>query len=222
MNLPPNEDTDCILILLSGHPLNDAAVDAAREHLTLRHILLSDDWDEWKGTIGGLSGRFVFNFLSPRILHQPVLSRETVNFHPASPDYPGIGSASMALFDRVETFGATAHRMADEPDTGDILLVERFPVQPDDTCETLPQRAGESCLNLLRKMARHIREHGALPEASGERWSRKPITRKEFEEWLVLDTEDPETFERKIRCARNSKYPGPYVIVHGHKFSLSD
>ena len=222
MSAPPNEDTECILILRNGCALNDAAVDAARGYLTLSHILLSDDWDDWKGTIGGLSGRYVFNFLSPRILRQPILSRETVNFHPASPDYPGVGSASMALFDDVPVFGATAHRMEDEPDTGDILLVERFPVQTDDNCETLSQRAEESCLNLLREMAKNISEHGALPDPSPERWSRKPVTRKDFNEWLVLDTENTEAFERKIRCARHSKYPGPYVIVHGHKFGLSD
>lgn len=211
-----------ILIVRSGSPLNAEATDAVQQVLDLRHVLESADGDAWAGRLDGLEGRFVFNFLSDRILKGGVLAREAVNFHPAPPEYPGRSTASYALFEGALDFGATAHRMAVAPDSGAILQVRRFPILPSDGCADLAARAERACLELLRETAACVARTGALPAPCGETWKRKPYTRKDFEKWLILDPSDPETFERKIRAARHPIYPGPYVIVRGRRFALDD
>lgn len=211
-----------ILIVRSGCSLNEDAAAAARDALDLRHVLESADHDSWSPRLDGLDGRIVLNFLGDRILKGAVLEREAVNFHPAPPEYPGRCTASYALFDGAATFGATAHRMAARPDSGDILAVRRFPIAADEGCAAVASRAENACLDLLRDIVAHVGRIGALPPPSGETWRRKPLTRKQFEDWLVLDPSDPATFERKIRASRHPRYPGPYVYVNGRRFSLDE
>lgn len=211
-----------ILIVRSGSRLNAEATDAVGRELDLRHVLESADGDAWVGRLDGLEGRFVFNFLSDRILKGGVLAREAVNFHPAPPEYPGRSTASYALFDGARDFGATAHRMTAAPDSGAILLVRRVPILPSDGCADLAARAERACLDLLRETVAYVARTGSLPAPCGETWKRKPYTRKDFEKWLVLDPSDPDTFERKIRAAQHPIHPGPYVFVNGHRFSLDE
>lgn len=212
----------CILIVRSGDPLNADAITAARAALDVRYVLESATADQWQDRLDELVGTFVLNFLSDRILKGPILNRQTVNFHPAPPEYPGRGTASYALFDNSATFGATAHTMASQPDSGDILLVQQFPIDDGMGCAEVAKQAEAACLSLLREICTHLGNTGTLPPPSNETWRGKPSTRKDFDNWLVLDPDDPEEFEKKIRCARHPKYPGPYVYVHGHRFSLAD
>ncbi|MGQ0663032.1 MAG: hypothetical protein ACT4P2_05495 [Pseudomonadota bacterium] len=93
---------------------------------------------------------------------------------------------------------------------------------PNDTCETLYLRAEVACIELLSVCMHHLATSGELPPPCGWKWGRKPITRKEFEEWLVVDPTNAEAMERKIRAARHSKFPGPYVMVNGHRFALAE
>lgn len=211
-----------LLIVRSGCHLNEDAVAAARDALDLRHVLESADHDSWAPRLDDLDGRVVLNFLSDRILKGAVLERDAVNFHPAPPEYPGRCTASYALFDSAATFGATAHRMAATPDSGKILMVQRFPIAADEGCDVVAGRAEDACLDLLRAVVAHVGRTGALPPPSGETWQCKPFTRKQFEDWLVLDPADPATFERKIRASRHPRYPGPYVYVNGRRFSLDE
>jgi methionyl-tRNA formyltransferase len=194
----------------------------AGRFLDVRHVLESGRWEEWKDRLETMEGEFVLNLLSDRILKGAILKRQTVNFHPAPPEYPGCGTASYAIFDGASSFGATAHIMADKPDSGAILKVKRFPILETDGCENLAGKAEAACLELMAEIAAHIQAEGALPSPNGEAWQRKAFTRKEFQEWLILDPADPETFERKIRAARHSRYPGPYVYVNGRRFSLAE
>ncbi|HTW32296.1 MAG TPA: formyltransferase family protein, partial [Candidatus Sulfotelmatobacter sp.] len=90
---------------------------------------LPEDLRWWKGD-------YIFSYLSPWIIPDGLLeraNRAALNFHPASPDYPGIGCYNFALYDEVDTYGATCHHMAKEVDAGDIVAVKTFRVFPTDT-----------------------------------------------------------------------------------------
>lgn len=164
----------------------------------------------------------IISFLSPVIVPPHLLTADTINFHPAPPDYPGRGSASIAIYEGASHYGATVHRMARKVDTGDILLTKRFPIGPQDGCEHLFERAENLCLALLDETMAHVARHGRFPPPNGERWTRQAMTRKQFEDWLIVDPNDPADMERKIRAARHSRFPGPYLIVNGHRFALCE
>jgi len=222
MTTEKSDPPSCILIVASDHRLNTEVIEKVKNTLDLCNLLFSKDERYWQNEISQMDGSFVLNFLSPYILRGTVLKRKTINFHPAPPQYPGRGGASYALFDGVETFGATAHEMTERIDAGNILAVKRFPIELNETCDVLFRRAEDHCLALLHDMVDHISVHHALPPPCGESWSGKAVTRKKFQQWLILDPDDKEAFEKKILAAKHPDYSGPYVVVHGHRFGLNE
>ncbi|MBI3416689.1 MAG: hypothetical protein HY043_15460 [Verrucomicrobia bacterium] len=166
---------------------------------------------------------FLFNFLSPVILPEALLAKVTraaINFHPAPPEWPGIGSASFALFENASDFGVTAHIMTGQVDAGPILRVLRFPILRAETCEQLFNRSLNYSLMQFYEVLASVASSG-LVEPSGDSWRRKAITRKEFEKWMTLSPNDsPELIARKERAVRHSRFPGPFMEVAGLRFEL--
>src|SRR5438309_8661335 len=57
-------------------------------------------------------GDYIVSYLSRWIIPETVLRRAriaAINFHPASPDYPGIGCNNFALYDGAGAYGVTSH-----------------------------------------------------------------------------------------------------------------
>jgi methionyl-tRNA formyltransferase len=165
---------------------------------------------------------FVLNFLSPVIVPQAVLDAAriaAVNFHPAPPKWPGVGSASFALYEGDQTFGVTAHLMSAKVDSGPILRTLRFPILPEDDCQLLWSRALHHTLTLFYEVAFDLATSGQA-RLSGENWERPAITRKQFEQWMrILPGTPVEAIRRKVRALRHPRFPGPFMEVAGVRFT---
>ena len=122
----------------------------------------------------------LLNFLSaPRISKDDLRKfRWAINFHPAPPEYPGVGSASLALHDGRTEHGVTAHLMTPRYDDGLILRVRRFPIEAEGY-KALFERSLDECLILFREVVRAIAEGEPL-RTTTESWARRPYTRSEF------------------------------------------
>lgn len=167
-----------------------------------------------------LKPNYVFSFLYPKILKGSLLDKSCcINFHPAPPEYPGRGSASLALYNGDKYYGATAHIMVREVDAGKILLVKRFPILKNETCDNLFERGEEACSELYYEIIEFIKDRNYV-YLSGYKWARKAVTKKEFEEWLILNSSNKKDFEKKIKASQHPRFPGPYIKVHGRLFSL--
>src|SRR5512143_1330310 len=71
-------------------------------------------------------GDYIISYLSRWVVPAELLSRArkaAINFHPASPEYPGIGCNNFALYEDAKEYGATCHHMASTVDTGKIIAV---------------------------------------------------------------------------------------------------
>jgi len=216
-----NKKATCILLIGENEYLNKCAILFAEQKLDLIAVVRSKDTFIKEENLAELKPDYVFSFLSDRILKGPLLEFKNVNFHPAPPEWPGRGSASLAIYHSSVSYGATAHIMTVNIDDGPILSVKRFGILPDESCESLFSRGENACLELFYEIVTHIVIHNALPEPSGEQWKRKAMTRKQFEKWLILNPDDRDDFVRKIKATRHSKYPGPYILIHGYKFALT-
>lgn len=212
----------CILFIGKKEGLNASAVLFARQIFDIKALIRHDDALPDDSMLMKLQPDIVISFLNEKILQGAWLQCRNVNFHPAPPEWPGRGSASLAIFHGSEIYGATAHEMRSAVDSGTILAVRRFPIPPGETCESLFARAEHACLELFFEIGTYFAMQGELPEAAKETWQRKAMSRKQFSEWLILDQEDKDTFERKIKASQHSSFPGPYVIIHGYKFGLVD
>jgi len=144
-------------------------------------------------------------------------ARAAVNFHPASPDYPGIGCNNFALYEGAAEYGATCHHMAPRVDTGAIIRVKRFPVLPGDDVESLLKRTYEHQLQLFYEIAAIMAEGAELP-VSEERWTRPPFTRVQFNELFRITSDmDHEEIARRVRAVSYRQWQ-PYVEIEGFRF----
>jgi methionyl-tRNA formyltransferase len=163
---------------------------------------------------------YLFNFLSPIKIPMFIINKAkygAINFHPGPHCYPGVGAASLALFDQCETFGVTAHFMEENYDSGPIILERNFKIDKEFNAERLFERALFECCLLLNDVVHKIKNGDRFNVVN--QWSRNSITRKEFENWLVIHrVQSNENIERKITSIIHSKYGGPYVYIGEHKF----
>jgi len=167
---------------------------------------------------------YLFNFMSPKKVPKSVLDNinlYAINFHPASPRYPGVGSASYAIYNQEKYYGVTAHLMTENFDDGRIINVLEFPILKEENCDKLFERAIVYSLLQFYEVLMTLSRKRKL-EFNGLKWSRKAITRSEFEEWMFIDEKSTEIDAiRKINALKNSKYPGPFIRRYGTIFQLS-
>jgi len=164
---------------------------------------------------------YIFNFLSPKLLSPRILNMAracAINFHPGSYEYPGVGSASMSLFDRQREYGVSAHIMEPLIDSGPIICERFFKIPEDIDSSTLFNLALMECKELLIDTLKLLK-NDPIPSQIRS-WARPPVSRAEFEEWLfLLNIESNPELELKIHSSKHPTFPGPYIRVGQHVFS---
>ena len=229
MSQPLNPSKPSCILLLSDHSyLASAAQSYAQGLFEVRAVShASRSQKELDGEVlravreGPLD--FILNFLSPVILPPAVLAAAriaAVNFHPAPPKWPGVGSASFALYEQDPEFGVTAHLMMQKVDSGPILKVIRFPICPSDDCQSLWDRALHYALILFYEVTHTLaRERRAEP--TYESWHRPAVSRTQFEEWMTISGDaSSDEVRRKVRALRHPKFPGPFIEVGGVRLAV--
>jgi methionyl-tRNA formyltransferase len=178
---------------------------------------LPDSVKQWRG-------EYIVSYLSRWVVPDDVLRQARVaaiNFHPAPPEYPGIGCTNFALYDGVEQYGVTCHHMARRVDTGDIIAVNRFPVFEGDDVASLLHRTYAYQLVLFYEIAAYMIPGSPLPR-SAERWTRRPYTRKEFDELRRITPEmSHDEVRRRVRATTYGPWK-PFLDLHGVPFELKE
>lgn len=169
-------------------------------------------------------GDYLVSFLCPWVLPAPVLSRASrgaINFHPAPPEYPGIGCYNFALYDEVSTYGVTAHHMAPQVDSGAIVAVTRFPVLTTDSVASLKDRSMACLLTLFQDVMTTVVQGEPLPQSS-ERWTRAPYRRTDLEALCRVTPEmAPAEVRRRVRATTFPGASGAYLDVAGCRFEYA-
>lgn len=175
---------------------------------------LPDQVRDWRG-------RYIISYLSRWIVPQCLLEQASVaiNFHPGPPEYPGYGCNNFAIYDEVAEYGVMCHHMAAEVDSGPVIAVRRFPVFASDTADTLLSRAYDWQLVLFYEIMTHLIRGETLP-ASGENWSRKPFTKRQFQQLLLITPDmSKQEIARRIRASTLS-VSKPTLELRGFFFQL--
>lgn len=167
-------------------------------------------------------GDYIISYLSRWVVTNSLLKNAkiaAINFHPGSPEYPGIGCNNFALYENAKEYGVTCHYMSPTVDTGPIIDVKRFPIVKSDTVESLLLRTYDYQLKLFYKIMKLIRQRKALPE-SKEKWAREPFTRKEFDQlkYITFDM-SKEEIDKRIKAATFGPYK-PVIELNGYIFEF--
>lgn len=170
-------------------------------------------------------GDYIISFLSPWIVPESLLNKAkiSINFHPAPPKYPGIGCYNFAIYNQDKEYGVTCHHMLPKVDTGKVIKIRKFQMYETDTIFSLKERTMKHLIKLFYDIFEDMIQNKPLP-TSEEQWSRKPYTRKDFQE-LCRVTRDMDDGEIKRRI-RATYFPGaidlPYIEIAGNKFILKN
>jgi methionyl-tRNA formyltransferase len=174
---------------------------------------LPEDVRQWRGD-------YIVSYLSRWVVPDELLKcadKAAINFHPASPGYPGIGCNNFALYENASEYGVTCHHMAPRVDTGAIIAVDRFPIYPEDDVAALLKRTYEHQIKLFLEIAPLLAEGRPLP-VSPEKWTRPPFTRKQFNELFRITPDMPkDEIARRVRAVSYGGFQ-PYVEIEGYRF----
>jgi methionyl-tRNA formyltransferase len=165
----------------------------------------------------------VVSFLFWNLIREPLISLGRVgclNFHPAPlPDYRGVGGYNVAILDGLASWGVSCHFVDDHLDTGDVVEVERFPIDPgSETAFSLDLKSQEHLLALFERVMQRVHDGEQLPrspQADG-----RYVSRAEFEELRVVRPGDD--LRRKLRAFWYPPWPGAVLEVNGRRLTLVD
>jgi methionyl-tRNA formyltransferase len=159
--------------------------------------------------------QIIISFLSPWIVPAHTLEHSalSINFHPGSCDYPGIGCYNFALYEDARWFGPVCHHMLPKVDSGSVITETLFAVAPDERVETLKLRTMQAMMSQYHYILPLIAEDKPLPVHSRQ-WTRRPFTRKELNALCEVLPDMPDVEKnRRIRATTYPGYPGPYLLL---------
>lgn len=165
----------------------------------------------------------VISFLFWKRIREPLLSLGRVgclNFHPAPlPDIRGVGGYNIAVLDGMAEWGVSCHYVDADFDTGDIVEVERFPIDPDTaTALSVDVDSQEHLYELFKRVMRRVLTGEELPRT--QQGEGRYVSREDFEAMRYVRPGDD--VGRKLRAFWYPPYPGALVELDGRDFTLVD
>ncbi len=173
------------------------------------------------GALGDLD--LVVSFLFWNRIREPLISLGRLgclNFHPAPlPDFRGLGGYNVAILEALPEWGVSCHFVDERFDTGDLVDVERFPMDPEaETAFSLDLKSQERLLAQFQRVLGGALAGEELPRApqGGGRY----VSREDLEALRRVNPGDD--LERKLRAFWYPPWPGAVVEVAGRELTLVD
>lgn len=168
----------------------------------------------------------VVSFLFWKRIRAPLIELGSIgclNFHPSPlPDIRGLGGYNVAIVEGLSEWGVSAHFVDEEFDTGDVVRVDRFPIDPAaETALSLDIRSQERLLAVFRDVVDQAASGAPLPRTPQS--DGRYVTRDEFEALRrVRPGDPPELTERRLRAFWYPPHDGATIEVGGRTLTLVD
>ncbi|PTW50382.1 formyltransferase family protein [Rhodovulum kholense] len=215
---------------------DDAYSEIALTHLetlfeTVIPVLSTNEVPPTSPDPGVLETDWLFCFKSKTIFRAATLEglgKAAINFHTSSPAYPGSGGVNWVLYNGDESSAITVHLMTADVDAGPILDVSDFCCRDARTvADLLKLTYRHHLLTFLRVTAAIARDgmdwvDRARLENTAQHWAPKTYRLRDLEDLKRLDPEmTEEEIARRIRATSFGRY-GPFIELHGKRFTLSE
>jgi methionyl-tRNA formyltransferase len=177
--------------------------------------------------LAGVGGAdFVISYMFRLRVKAPTLAlarRAPLNFHAGPlPEYGGWAFYNVAILENATEYGCTCHYMDEGFDTGPLLRVARFPIDPRaETAVSLERKAQARMVGLFHEFCMMAESGHPLPIEAQDRSKMRYLKKEEFEALKEIPPgADHETIQRHARAFWSPPYECAYVKVGGVKVEI--
>lgn len=161
-----------------------------------------------------------------RRIKEPLISGPKlgcINFHPAIlPDYKGLGGCSMAILDKLDEWGVSAHYVDENFDTGEIIKVFRFSFDyRNETGYSLKKKTESILFDLYKSVVGEQIDSKQKFYNTVSNTGGTYVSRKMMLDLMRIDLEADDIVQ-KIHAFWFPPYDGAYIEVDGSKYTLVD
>lgn len=166
----------------------------------------------------------VISYLYWRKIKEPLISTPKygcINFHPAIlPDWKGTAGYNVAILNKLEEWGATAHYVNENIDTGDIIKIYKFNFDYRyETAMSLEEKTQKIQVDLYKSVITDVKNNGRLECIPQKNNEGVYISRNEMESMKEIDINNDD-IDLKIRAFWFPPYTGAYIEINRKKYTL--
>lgn len=172
----------------------------------------------------------VVSYLYWRKIRKPLIEHPKygcINFHPAIlPDWKGTAGYNVAILNKLSAWGATAHYVDEEIDTGDLIKIYKFNFDyRTETAVTLEKKTQNIQMELYKSVILDVLEQGRLQGTPQKKEDGVYISRKKMIDMMKINKEnlddmDSEELDLKIRAFWFPPYDGAGFEINGNYYTL--
>jgi methionyl-tRNA formyltransferase len=165
----------------------------------------------------------VLSFLFWKRIRRPLIELGRLgclNFHPAPlPDFRGLGGFNVAILEDLPEWGVSCHLVDEDFDTGDLVEVDRFPIDREhETAFSLDLASQERLLAQFQRVLSAALRGEPLPRSP--QGPGRYVTREEFERLRAVAPDGD--VARAVRAFWYPPWPGAELIVDGERKPIVD
>lgn len=144
-----------------------------------------------------------------------------INFHPAIlPDWRGTAGYNIAILNKLSEWGATAHYVDEEIDTGNIIKIYKFNFDYRiETAHSLEEKTQKIQMELYKSVLLDLKEGKVINSVTQSSEAGTYISREQMEDMKKIDSENDD-IDLKIQAFWFPPYTGAYVEIEGKKYTL--
>ncbi len=213
---------------LEGDPFSARAEEHLRVHFShVASFLGTNEVPPRSPDPGNLDVDWLFSFKTKTIFREHTLSSVrlgALNFHTASPKYPGSGGVNWVLYNDDPDSAITVHHITPGVDAGQIVRVDRFDRDGADNVQALLMLTYRRHLETFKSVTAEIASEGVSwldKPPSDQVWGSKTYRIRDLEELKRITPEmDAAEVARRVKATFYGRF-GPYISVHGHRFQYA-
>ena len=171
-----------------------------------------------------LNDHIIISFSNSYIFKKEELKKfkdiHKINFHPATPKYPGRDTSHFACYNREKEFGGTMHSISSKIDNGKIIDANKFKVKKKKPTHYTYTSIGHSsiCLLLKKNINKILNSKISFKQI---KWSKKLYTRKMFLKMLLIKNKTSKnSLDLLIRSFYTPNYKSLYYLKKNTKVYL--
>lgn len=166
----------------------------------------------------------VVSYLFSKRICEPLISKPkfgAINFHPAIlPNWRGTAGYNIAILQKLSEWGASAHYMDEEIDTGAIIKVKKFKFNHEnETAYSLEKKTQKKQLELYKEVISEVLKKGRLECYKQLSEDGIYINRAQMEAMKEIDICNDD-IDNKIRAFWFPPYTGAYIKINNKRYTL--